>query len=137
VQNTIALTCSLLKTRNTWPMQKANKLCVVHNVHRSCLEKNSGSILENQCHQEDPFPSHGHKFSYHQLKKHIRERQKNNYISSIGHHLQRSPNIRFHRSKKIVSKVKKQKEQIHVGISMYKRKMQRKSIWNKLKTRLG
>jgi t-SNARE complex subunit (syntaxin) len=79
------------------------------------LRTNSSSILENQCHQADPFPSHAHKFNYHQLKNHIHERQKKNYVSSISHYLQRIPNVRFHRSKKIVSKVKKQKEHIHVG----------------------
>jgi hypothetical protein len=87
--------------------------------HAQCAETmlrtNNGSILENQCHHVDPFPSHVHKFSYHQLKNHIRERPKNNHVSSVGQCVHRNPNIGLHRSKQTISKVKKQKQNIHVG----------------------
>jgi hypothetical protein len=94
---------------------------------------NSRSNLHIPCHQEDPFSAHTHRISYHQLKKEIRQRQKSDYISTVNHHFDKIPNIRFHRLNQTLCNAKKEKEYIPIGHSHVQKKNEKQVYMEQIK----
>jgi hypothetical protein len=75
-----------------------------HHLHHrhgreAVLLTNVGSNFDMACHQVNLVLSDNHKLTYHMLKKHIRERNRCNYISHIGHGTDQGTKITYRKLK--------------------------------------
>jgi hypothetical protein len=85
-------------------------------VEEVVLLTHVGSSFDLACPQVRPVSSDNHKLTYHMLKKHIRERNKCNYISQSGHDIDRGGKITYRRLKQTLRNVSIENQQTTANI---------------------